>query len=118
MKINVLNEKCTGPNPHCIEAALVGRTVHVHALTNSDELSLVMPDYHFATVQQGIEVVQAAWESAHTIMTDDELLGAQHDRAPYKLPTWWIDPTRRDHPHTSAVPCEECKERKRRLLEG
>lgn len=96
MKIHVLDHNCSGPNPHCALAASRGRYAHVIALTEIyEEPSLVMPSYHFQTIEDGIEAVRHAWATAPVITSDEELYAARRDKIPHKLPVGWIDPSRR-----------------------
>lgn len=96
MKIQVLNESCSGPNKHCISDAHEGRYVHVIAMSDiHEEPALVMPSWHFFTVREGVEAVRIAWETAPMITCDEDLFAARRMKIAHKLPVGWIDPSRR-----------------------
>jgi hypothetical protein len=100
----VLLERCTGPNTHCKKEHRAGRSAHV--ISDSDRIwthrrnrkpipSLVLPNWHFATVEEGIAAVKQAWLTAVVVMVDEDLYAARAANVPYILRPGWVDPSRR-----------------------
>lgn len=101
-------ECCTGPNPKCRAAHRAGRSVHM--IPDSDRMAtirrnggrkmkqtpaLVLPTYHFATVEEGTEAICQAWLTAIPVMTDADLYAAREAGVPHILRPGWVDPSRR-----------------------
>lgn len=93
MKIKVLSQDCTGPNPHCKREAREGRRVHM--IAEIDAGSLVMPTFHFVSEDEGREAFARADETAPVITTDAELYAAREQGIPHKLSADWVDPSMR-----------------------
>lgn len=90
-----VREDCTGPNPNCKKAHRQGRTVHIIPAHFADGSHLVLPTYHYATVEAAHAAVARARENAVTITADAELFRARRLRQPHRLLPGWTDPTRR-----------------------
>lgn len=96
IKIHVLSEHCKGPNAACRAAHSEGFPVHVIEMSDVyTEESLVMPSWHFRSVQEGTDAITRARETAPTVWTDADLHSYRARRIPHKLPIGWIDPTMR-----------------------
>lgn len=97
IEIIVLDENCTGSRgaKSCKQAHAEGRNVHMITKYNPEMESLIMPTWHFATIEEGSSALKSAYETAVTITTDEELFAARAAKIPHKLPLGWIDPSRR-----------------------
>lgn len=99
--------KCTGRNPACRRARKAGRPVHLIPRTIKGRPSLVLPDYHFATVDEALTAFAVADATAPVVVVDDDLYRHRAGGVAYKLPEGWVDPTRRPsasgHLDTEAV---------------
>lgn len=96
-EIIILNEECTGKGgaESCKAAHKAGANVHVITKYDPNTESLVMPSWHFTSVEHGKAALTLAYENAPTIKTDAELYAAREAKIPHKLPVGWIDPSRR-----------------------
>lgn len=96
-KIIVLNEECTGRRgaQACKDAHKAGASVHMITEYDPQGESLIMPSWHFTSVEHGNAALTTAYENAPTIKTDAELYAAREAKIPHKLPVGWIDPSRR-----------------------
>lgn len=92
MQIVTHDENCTGPNPKCKKAARNGRTVHLYP---DGDVTLVLPTYHFESVESGTKQIEQWAIDAVRVKTDDDLYAARNAHLPYILPKGWIDPSRR-----------------------
>lgn len=99
----VIHEDCKGPNKHCRAAHREGRTVHAYLegrLRRGNGL-LVMPTYHYRTVQGARAAITAAAKDAVIIRDDAALYAAREAGRPHILPRGWTDPTMRSRaPYT------------------
>lgn len=97
IEITILDENCTGKRgaKTCKDAHAAGRSVHMFITWDPDVQTLVMPTCHFETVEEGRDAIVSAYDTAHTITTDEELYAARAAKIPHKLPIGWIDPSRR-----------------------
>jgi hypothetical protein len=77
----------------CKSAKRAGR--HVHLIPNITGGTLVLPTYHFASVDAGKREIQRMFSNAIVITTDAQLFEARAKKTPHILPNGWIDPTRR-----------------------
>lgn len=103
----VLSPHCTGRvgNAACREAHRAGRSVHIipprSRYTIVDDRAqlldpiLILPTYHFATVEEGLAAVRDAMATAPTVATDDDLYAYRAAGIAHYLPVGWVDPTRR-----------------------
>lgn len=98
--IQRLDHVCKGPNPHCRAAFKSGLPVHV--IPNSpvwerpaDELTIILPTYHYATEREARQAVAEAHASAPVVTCDDDLYAFRARGIAHKLPVGWVDPTRR-----------------------
>jgi hypothetical protein len=94
----VLSETCTGPNRACRAAHREGRSVHVipgSIRGRADQPALIMPTYHFATVDEGMGYIRDAWNTAPMVVTDEDLDRYRAANIAHKLPVGWVDPSRR-----------------------
>jgi hypothetical protein len=97
--IPVITEDCSGPNRACRKAHREGRTVH---MSNSAQAHidgrgrLVMPTYHYATVEEGTAAIRAALVDAVTVSSDEEWLRLESEGAvPFRTRPGMNHPTRR-----------------------
>lgn len=91
----LLSLTCKGPNARCGRDARNGRTIHIIPKYDATVETVIMPSYHFESVEAGIKAIETAQATAITIKTDNELYAARKAGIPHKLPIGWIDPSRR-----------------------
>lgn len=91
--------ECTGPNKACKGHAAAGRTWHVippHPLNEGAASHLVMPSYHYATLEEGVHAIEEAQRTAHTVSSDEEWLRLEADHSiPFRIRPGMNHPTRR-----------------------
>src|SRR5689334_10091553 len=91
--------ECTGPNPACKLAAHTGRVWHVapaHPMNEGRTSHLVMPTYHYASPEEGLDAILSAQRDAHEVTSDVEWLEleAAHE-VPFRTRPGMNHPTRR-----------------------
>lgn len=95
--IIIVNENCTGKrgSKQCKSDHTDG--AHVHMILEFDIMkqTLVMPTWHFVSVEAGYRSLINAYKTAQLITSDAELYAAREAQIPHLLPVGWIDPTRR-----------------------
>jgi hypothetical protein len=91
----VLSDNCTGRrgNRACRDAHRAGRPVHV--IPAYGPTALVMPTYHYATAEEGIQAINDAMVNAPMVATDADLFRYRREGVAHRLPAGWIDPSRR-----------------------
>jgi len=80
-------------NEKCKSAKRAGR--HVHAVAFVTGGSLVLPSYHFSSVESAEREIKRMFASAIVITTDAQLFEARAKKIAHILPNGWVDPTRR-----------------------
>ena len=88
----VLDANCMGDAVECRRAFNAGRPAHVNPPMGS---GVVMPTYHYATVEDGLATVRDAMDNAPMVTTDEELYRYRTYGIAYRLPEGWVDPDRR-----------------------
>jgi hypothetical protein len=95
----VFPRQCTGRggNSTCRQGYDDGRPWHVipPVVDVAKRPALVMPTYHYATIEDGVGSVRTAMATAPMVATDDDLYRYRAAGVAYKLPPGWIDPSRR-----------------------
>lgn len=93
----ILNENCTGKRgaEACKDAHKAGASVHMILKFDPIMQSLIMPTWHFVSVDAGYRALINAYKTAPMITSDAELYAAREAGIPHLLPVGWIDPTRR-----------------------
>lgn len=88
---------CNGPNANCKRHTRNGKTVHaiLAKFGNANHASLVLPEYHFETLEIAIARIEHAYHNAITIENDAMLYDARERKIPHFIPRGFIDPTRR-----------------------
>ena len=93
-----IDTRCTGNAKACKRARR--EECHVHIIPRSDiadpEGLLVLPTYHYSTVERAIAAYEDAKINAIKISSDAQLYDARQTERAYKLPVGWIDPDRRN----------------------
>lgn len=95
MNVQILAENCKGPNRACRSAHKQGRPVHMIPGHKSLEPALVLPSYHFESVEAGRVAIADAIRSAPTVYGDADLFEYREREIPFFLPVGWVDPSRR-----------------------
>lgn len=95
MNAYTLIEGCTGPNAQCRRSARIGHKVHIIPKYDASAEALILPTYHYETVDAAINALETAQRDAVLIETDDDLYAARKAGIAHKLPIGWIDPSRR-----------------------
>lgn len=69
----------------------------VHMMLKYDPLTqtLVMPTYHFVSIEAGYRELINAYKTAPMITNDAELYAAREAGIAHLLPVGWVDPTYR-----------------------
>jgi hypothetical protein len=91
----IIYADCKGPNA-CRRASKAGRPVHIVPPRSSSGLSVVLPTYHYATEREALAALELAEATAPVVTCDSELFLYRAQRIAYKLPTGWVDPSRRE----------------------
>jgi hypothetical protein len=91
----VLSIDCLGDAIACRKGRIDGRPVHMYLPFDANEMTLVMPTYHFASIEDGVAIIKEWQTTARIIRTDADLNRARSAREPHYLPVGWIDPDRR-----------------------
>ena len=94
---DILNVHCTGPNRECRAHAKAGKRVHLIPSMSVREQygSLVLPSYHFATIEEGAAYIDNAVKTAPLVETDEDLYRFREQNIAHRLPKGWVDPSRR-----------------------
>ena len=87
--------ECKGPNARCRRSAKNGQMVHIIPKYDENAPALILPTYHYETVEIAIKALETAERDAILIETDDDLYNARKAGIAHKLPIGWIDPSRR-----------------------
>jgi len=91
--------ECDGPNKHCRRAHKEGRSWHVspaHHKNEGRESLLVMPTYHYATVEEGLSAILRAQSEAVEVTSDEEWLRLEAEaEVPFRTRPGMRHPTRR-----------------------
>ncbi|QDQ91585.1 hypothetical protein FND50_12660 [Rhodococcus sp. WB9] len=87
--------ECKGPNVNCRQAHREGRSWHVTPPQFPSGVHVVLPTYHYATLELGVEAVNQALRNAPTITNDEDLARYRKMRISYCVPQGFIDPSRR-----------------------
>lgn len=82
----IVVEDCKGPNRACRKAHKAGLTVHVvPPKIAAEDGTLVLPTYHYATIQAAADAIHEAWFDAPTVHTFEA-----RDRAYREAMAIWI----------------------------
>lgn len=84
-----------GSHPNCKIAAREGRRVHVIPGHTEGEPRLILPNYHFHTLDEAQAAIREAELFAPMVETDLDLAIFRQQKIAHKLPVGWIDPSRR-----------------------
>lgn len=91
----VLSIDCLGDAVACRKAYNAGRRVHMYLPFSYTQPTLVMPTYHFTSIEDGVAQINAWLATAPTVETVADLNRYRSARVAHFLPVGWVDPTRR-----------------------
>lgn len=90
---------CTGPNPACRKAHAQGLVWHVipsHPRNAGRDSYLIMPTYHYASLEEGVEAILEAEATAKEPASDEEWLRLEREgKVPFFTRAGMNHPTRR-----------------------
>lgn len=75
-------------NATCKKAIAAGRSVHLvpsHTDPRAEAVHLVLPDFHFATVDEATAALEVAWADAETVFTFADRNAAYARNVPVKI---------------------------------
>lgn len=75
-------------NATCKKAIAAGRPVHIipaHTDPRAEAVHLVLPDFHFATVDEATAALEVAWADAETVFTFADRNAAYARNVPVKI---------------------------------
>lgn len=75
-------------NKACLAAIAAGRPVHIipaHTDPRAEAVHLVLPDFHFATVDEATAALEVAWADAETVFTFADRNAAYARNVPVKI---------------------------------
>lgn len=84
-----------GGNHACKRGFREGRPAHIISFASGDEPIVVLPTYHYRDADEAIAAFNNAEANAPLIENDEQLYACRQLGVAYRLPTGWIDPSRR-----------------------